>query len=83
MVNDMDEKVRSKANSAFKKEQKAAEASQAWRDHLADRKAVDDNMARLRKERLARETLPETRGEKEKPKRPGKKSKNQNAGDRP
>jgi len=79
----MDDNARSKANSAFKKEQKAAEASQAWRDHLANQTAVDANMMRLRKERLARQTLPETQGEKEKPKRPGKKSKNQNASDRP
>jgi hypothetical protein len=79
----MDTKIRSKADAAFRKDQKAAEASLAWQDHLAGQKAVENNMMRLRAERLARETLPESQGEKEKPGDPGRKSKNQNAGDRP
>jgi len=79
----MDSKLRSKADAAFKRDQKAADASQAWQEHLARQQGVDENMMRLRKERLARETLPQTQGEKEKPGKPGEKSKNQNAGDRP
>jgi hypothetical protein len=75
----MDAKLRSKADAAFKKEQKAADASEAWQEHLANQKAVDDNMMRLRAERLARETLPEMQGEKEKPKRPSEGSKNPNS----
>ena len=69
-----------------KKARTGVEASQAWKEYQARSKRIDDNMMRLRAERLARErsaTLPETQGEKVKPKKPGRKSRNQNVADRP
>jgi hypothetical protein len=44
-----------KAEATFKKEQKAIEAQAAWREYEAQKAAVDQNMARLRALRLARE----------------------------
>ena len=38
-----------------KKKAKAEEGQVAWYEHLAKQKAVDDNMARLKAERLKRE----------------------------
>jgi hypothetical protein len=69
--------------TAETKEKRAVEATQARSEHHAKQRQVDDNMHRLRTERLARETLPQTQGEKEKPRRPAKSSKKQNAADRP
>jgi len=37
-----------------KKERLQAEAAVAWRDHLARHDAIDQNMRRLRQERLVR-----------------------------
>jgi hypothetical protein len=80
----MDQKLHSKATAARKKEQRAADASDAWREHRANQKATDDNMMRLRAERQAREkTLPQMQGDKERPRQPGKSSKHQNTADRP
>lgn len=47
----------STAERAFRKEQRAAEASQAWREYEANQLAVDANMMRLRALRLAREAI--------------------------
>jgi len=77
--------------SQDKKLLKQAEAVEAWAQYENDQKATQNNMLRLRAERLARDalppeahTLPESQGEKKKkPKRPGKSSKQQNVGDRP
>jgi hypothetical protein len=79
----METKLKVSADKAFKKEQKALEASEAWREHVAGQAHINANMTRLRNERLARETPPETQGEITKPKKLGRKSKSQNAGDRP
>jgi hypothetical protein len=38
-----------------KKDRRAIEGEQAWRDHQAKQKATDENMLRLRALRLARE----------------------------
>jgi putative IMPACT (imprinted ancient) family translation regulator len=51
----MNTQMLSRAEAAFKKEQKANEASAAWRDYQALQAAVDANMKRLRALRLARE----------------------------
>ena len=40
-----------------KKERRAIEAKAAWREHKTAQLAVDNNMARLREIRLAREAL--------------------------
>ena len=66
-----------------KKERLAAEGAEAWKAYQAEQKRINENMLRLRAERLARETLPAAQGEKTKPKRPGKTSKRQNVADRP
>jgi hypothetical protein len=47
--------TQTKAEMAAKKEQRAIEAQAAWRDYEAQKVAVDQNMARLRALRLARE----------------------------
>jgi hypothetical protein len=47
-----------KANAAFKKEQRAIEASAAWNEYQADKAHVDANMMRLRALRLAKEAAP-------------------------
>jgi hypothetical protein len=47
--------VQTKAEAAFKKEQKATEARTAWQEYEANKVAVDANMMRLRALRLARE----------------------------
>jgi len=47
----------STAERAFRKEQKVAEASEAWREYEASRLVVDANMMRLRMLRLAREAI--------------------------
>jgi hypothetical protein len=44
-----------KAEAALRKEQRAIDAQAAWRDYEAQKAAVDQNMARLRALRLARE----------------------------
>jgi hypothetical protein len=66
-----------------KKARREVEAAESWKAHQAEQKRVDDNMMRLRAERLERESLPETQGEKTKSKRPGQSSKKQNSADRP
>ena len=60
----MDTQMRSKAEAAFKKDQKAKEASAAWRDYRALQAAVDANMMRLRALRLAREAAAPRRAHK-------------------
>jgi len=40
---------------AQKKERRALEGEQAWADYLAQQKATDENMLRLRALRIARE----------------------------
>ena len=44
-----------RANAAFKKQQRAVDASAAWNEYEANRAHVDSNMMRLRALRLARE----------------------------
>jgi hypothetical protein len=62
----MNAKVLSRAEMAFKKERKAAEASEAWQDYEANKLAVDANMMRLRALRLARDAVPAAGGPKKK-----------------
>ena len=57
----MNAQMQSKADAAFKKDQKAIEAGAAWRDYQAAQAAVDANMMRLRALRLARETAAPTK----------------------
>jgi hypothetical protein len=66
-----------------KKARLEVERAKSWEAYQAEQKRVDDNMARLRAERLKREALPDTQGEKTKPKRPGQSSKAQTTADRP
>jgi len=54
----MNAQALSKAEAAFKKEQKAIEARTAWREYESNRAAADANMMRLRALRLAREAAP-------------------------
>ena len=58
-----------KAEMAAKKEQKAIEAQAAWREYEAEKAAVDQNMARLRALRLAREAAQAVEPEREEAKR--------------
>jgi hypothetical protein len=62
-----------KAEAALRKEQRAIEAQAAWREYEAQKVAVDQNMARLRALRLAREAAqaiaPEATPERAKAKR--------------
>ena len=60
----MNAQILSRAEAAFKKEQKANEASAAWRDYEASRAAVDANMMRLRALRVAREAAAATNQER-------------------
>ena len=54
----MNAQTLSKAEAAFKKEQKAIEARTAWREYESKQAAVNANMLRLRALRLAREAAP-------------------------
>ena len=54
----MDDKTKLSADRAFKKEQKAVEALEAWKAHDAGQAHINANMERLRNERLAREAAP-------------------------
>ena len=58
----MNAQMMSKAEAAFKKDEKANEASAAWRDYQAAQAAVDANMMRLRALRLAREAAAPAKG---------------------
>lgn len=51
----MDDKTKLSADRAFNKEQRAIEASEAWKVHDAGQAHINANMERLRNERLARE----------------------------
>ena len=51
----MQQNIEAKANAAFKKEQRAIEATVAWNEYEANQAHVDANMMRLRALRLARE----------------------------
>lgn len=42
-----------------KRERRIVEGKEAWRSHEAEQKHINDNMHRLRAERLAREAEPE------------------------
>jgi hypothetical protein len=52
---EVNQQSQKRVDAVFKKEQRAAEASAAWRDYQANQAAVDANMLRLRALRLARE----------------------------
>ena len=67
----MDTEAQKRADAAFKKARRAAEASIAWTEHKAREAAVDANTERLRALRLARDAQvapPLTLTEKSKPK---------------
>jgi hypothetical protein len=51
----MNQDTQAKADAAFRKQQKAADASAAWQEYEANQAAVNANMKRLRALRLARE----------------------------
>jgi hypothetical protein len=85
----------SKAEAVFRKKQDATSARTEYEKRSA---AINTNMRRLRAERLARQaaepnpnkikvkkgnTLPQTQGEKTRPRQPGSTSKKQNENDRP
>ncbi len=53
----MQQNIEAKANAAFKKEQRAIEATEAWNEYEANKAHVDANMMRLRALRLAREAV--------------------------
>ncbi len=53
----MNEDALKRAEAAFKKDQRANEASLAWQEYEANQAAVDANMMRLRALRLAREAV--------------------------
>ena len=55
---EMNEQVLTRANAAFKKEQRAEETRAAWKEYETNRAAVDANMMRLRALRLARAAAP-------------------------
>ena len=72
----------------IRKERQAAEGQAAWQQYRAEQSAVNDNMERLRAERLAREgaavtPAPGARKRKTKSVKPGENSKAQNQADRP
>ena len=54
----MNDVIERRANAAFKKEQRAADASAAWQEYEANKANVDATMMRLRALRLAREAAP-------------------------
>ena len=62
----MNDKALKQAKAAFKKDQRAAQASLAWREHEATQAAVNANMIRLRDLRLAREAAGRSIGAKPK-----------------
>ena len=51
----MDNQVLKRAELAFKKDERATQATAAWNEYQAIQAAVDANMMRLRALRLARE----------------------------
>jgi hypothetical protein len=61
---EMNEQVLTRANAAFKKEQKAEEARAAWKEYETNQAAVDANMMRLRALRLARTAAPAPKAKK-------------------
>jgi hypothetical protein len=55
---EMKEQVLTRANAAFRQEQKAEEVRAAWKEYETNQAAVDANMMRLRALRLARTAAP-------------------------
>lgn len=49
------DEARARAETAFKKEQQAREGAQAWLEYEAKARAMQENTARLRALRLAKE----------------------------
>jgi hypothetical protein len=66
----MNDHALKRAAAAFKKDQRATEASLAWREYEASQAAVNANMMRLRALRLAREAASLSSRAKSKNRRP-------------
>jgi hypothetical protein len=57
---DRSDEARARAEATFKKrEQRAKESEQVWAEHAAAGKAADENRAKLRAQRLAKESANE------------------------
>jgi hypothetical protein len=57
---DRSDEARARAEATFKKrEQRAKESEQVWAEHAAAGKAADENRAKLRAQRLAKEAADE------------------------
>ena len=56
------DEARARAETAFKKEQQAREGAQAWLEYEAKARAMQENTARLRALRLAKEAADKAAG---------------------
>ena len=56
------DEARARAETAFKKEQQAGEGAQAWLEYEAKARAMQENTARLRALRLAKEAADKAAG---------------------
>ena len=61
------DRARARAEASFKKQERAREGAQAWKEYEAEGRATLEKTARLRALRLAREAAGKTAGSEEKP----------------
>jgi hypothetical protein len=61
------DRARARAEASFKKQERAREGAEAWKEYEAEGRATLEKTARLRALRLAREVADKATGSEEKP----------------